>query len=186
MTWRIQAWQAGDHVPSETEFDEGESIERESDKSEPDPFMATYGGERRQRIVFPKALASPTVLWGSSPYGAHVHQEPRQYPSRPATTTGRATSATPPTPRPSQPAGGGGHQSLDIGAFMATVLQAQTENQLAIAAASHNNMVAFHTETAQATAWTVSPLQQLLPSPGGAIWTHLPTSPAHTGLTKRP
>ncbi len=108
MTWRIQAWQAGDHAPSETEFDEGESIDKESDKSEPDPFMATYGGVKRQRIVFPKALAFPTVSWGGSPYGARVHQEPRQYPSRPATTTGRATSAKPPTPRPSQPAGGGG------------------------------------------------------------------------------
>jgi hypothetical protein len=35
---------------------------------------------------------------------------------------------------------------------MATMLQAQTENQLAIAAASHNNMVAFHTATAQVSA----------------------------------
>ena len=108
MAWRIQAWQAGDHAPSDTEFDEGESIDEESDASEPDPFMATYGGERRQRIVFPKAPAPPAVSWGGSPYGARVHQEPRQYPSRPATTTGRATSANPHTPRPSQPAGGGG------------------------------------------------------------------------------
>ncbi len=107
-TWRIQAWQAGDHAPFETEFDEGELVDEESDTSEPDPFMATYGGERRRRIVFPKAPAASTVSWGSSPYGARVHQEPRQYPSRPATTTGQATSATPPTPRPSQPAGGGG------------------------------------------------------------------------------
>ncbi len=35
---------------------------------------------------------------------------------------------------------------------MATMLQAQTENQLAIAVASHTNMVAFHTATAQAIA----------------------------------
>jgi hypothetical protein len=152
MTWKIHAWQAGDHAPSETEFDKGESIDEDNATSEPDPFMAIYGGERRQRIVFPKALSSPTVSRGGSPYGARVHQEPWHYPSRPATTTGRATSATPSTPRPSQPAGGGGHQSLDIGAFMATMMQAQTENQLAIAAASHNNMVAFHTATAQASA----------------------------------
>ncbi len=35
---------------------------------------------------------------------------------------------------------------------MATVLKAQTDNQLAIAAASHTNMVAFHTAMAQANA----------------------------------
>jgi hypothetical protein len=35
---------------------------------------------------------------------------------------------------------------------MATVLKAQTDNQLAIAVASHTNMVAFHTATAQASA----------------------------------
>jgi hypothetical protein len=41
---------------------------------------------------------------------------------------------------------------MDIGAFMATMLQAQTENQLDIAAVSHTNMVAFHMATAQAIA----------------------------------
>jgi hypothetical protein len=41
---------------------------------------------------------------------------------------------------------------MDIGAFMATMLQAQMENQLAIAAASHTNMVVFHMVTAQAIA----------------------------------
>ena len=35
---------------------------------------------------------------------------------------------------------------------MATVLKAQMDNQLVIAAASHTNMVAFHTATAQANA----------------------------------
>ncbi len=35
---------------------------------------------------------------------------------------------------------------------MATMLQAQMENQLAIAAASHTNMVVFHMVTAQAIA----------------------------------
>jgi hypothetical protein len=160
MAWRINAWQAGDHTPSETEFDEGESVDEESATSEPNPFMATYGGDRRQRIVFPKPHTPPTVSWGGSPYGAPIHQEPGQYPTRPAgrpenrrpTTTGRATLANPSTPWPSQMAGRGGHQILDIGAFMATMLQAQTDNQLAIAAASHNNMVAFHTATAQVSA----------------------------------
>ena len=41
---------------------------------------------------------------------------------------------------------------LDIGAFMATMLQEQTEKQLAIVVVSHTNMVAFHTATAQAIA----------------------------------
>jgi hypothetical protein len=64
---------------------------------------------------------------------------------------------------------GGGHQSLDIGAFVATVLQAQMENQLAIAAASHNNVVAFHTMTAQASAasgWKDSHSCQTVHPPG--------------------
>jgi hypothetical protein len=135
-------------------------MDEDSAASEPDPFMATFGGERRQRIVFPKPQPPPTVSWGGSPYGARVHPDPGHYPTRPArrpenqqpATTGRTTTTNPSTPQSSQTAVGGGHQSLDIGAFMATMLQAQTDNQLAIAAASHNNMVAFHTATAQASA----------------------------------
>ena len=41
---------------------------------------------------------------------------------------------------------------FDIGAFVVTMLQAQMENQRAIAVASHMNMVAIHTATAQAIA----------------------------------
>jgi hypothetical protein len=43
-------------------------------------------------------------------------------------------------------------QSLDIGAFMATMLRAQMDSQLAIAVASHTNMLAFHTVRVQASA----------------------------------
>ena len=152
MAWRVQVWQAGHHGTSDTEFDDGESIGGDSAISEPDPFMATYGGERRQRIVFPKAHTPASFSWGGSPYGTSTPGQAHPA-ARMPTISGRPTLATPPAPRPSLPArGDGGVQSLDIGAFMATMLQAQTENQLAIAAASHSNMVAFHTATAQANA----------------------------------
>jgi hypothetical protein len=80
MAWRVQAWQAGHHAASDTEFDEGELIGGKSAISDPDPFMATYGGERRQRIVFPKAHTPTAVSWGGSPYGTsrrHHHRRHR-------------------------------------------------------------------------------------------------------------
>jgi hypothetical protein len=67
-------------------------------------------------------------------------------------SSGGARAGGQPTAQHSQGLPVAAQQSLDIGAFMATMLRAQTDKQLAIAVASHTNMVAFHTATAQASA----------------------------------
>jgi hypothetical protein len=73
--------------------------------------------------------------------------------TKPTTTSrGGARAGGNPTAQHGQGLPAAAQQSLDIGAFMATMLQAQTDSQLAIAAASHTNMVAFHTAMVQASA----------------------------------
>jgi hypothetical protein len=161
--WRFEAWQAGNQAPSETEFyDDQSAAELEASPITADPFFATFGGDRRPRIIFPGGHHHQGLSWGGSPYGAQVqpslgHQSvhPAAMPSTHPTAEPTNANEGGPSARgqpTSQHGQEGPYQGLDIGVFMATVLKAQTDNQLAIAAASHTNMVAFHTATAQANA----------------------------------
>ncbi len=161
--WRFEAWQAGDRASSETEFNDDQSAaEREALPVTADPFFATFGGDRRPRIIFPGGHHHQGPSWGGSPYGAQVqpslgHQSvhPEAMPSTHPTAEPTNAKEGGPSARgrpTSQHGQEGPYQGLDIAVFMATVLKAQTDNQLAIAAASHTNMVAFHTATAQANA----------------------------------
>jgi hypothetical protein len=166
MAWRIKAWEAGKQASSETEFNEGESANKQEDPPvEIDPFLALFGGDWQPRIIFPGPQTSRAPSWGGSPYGAQVQlgwgqhpTHPTAMPFRPPTTKpttasrGGARAGGNPTAQHGQGLPAAAQQSLDIWAFMATMLWAQMDSQLVIAAASHTNMVAFHTATAQASA----------------------------------
>jgi hypothetical protein len=45
MTWRVNAWNAGSHASSETEYDEGDLPDEGENPPEIDPFFATFGGD---------------------------------------------------------------------------------------------------------------------------------------------
>jgi hypothetical protein len=166
MTWRIKAWEANKRTSSETEFDEGESPNKQkAPLEEIDPFLAIFGGDRQPRILFPGVQTRWAPSWGSSPNGARVQPGLGQHPAHPTAMPSKHPTAKPtnassggartggqPTTQHGQGLPAAAQQSLDIGAFMATMLPAQTDSQLAIAMASHTNMVAFHTVTAQASA----------------------------------
>jgi hypothetical protein len=71
MTWRIKAWEANERPSSETEFNEGESPDKQ--KAPPEeivPFLAIFGRDRQPRILFPGVQTRRAPSWGSSPYGA--------------------------------------------------------------------------------------------------------------------
>ncbi len=71
--WRIKAWQSGKRTSSDTEFDEGESSdERKALPENIDPFLATFGGERQPRILFPGVHNRQSLSMGGSPYGARA------------------------------------------------------------------------------------------------------------------
>jgi hypothetical protein len=53
---------------------------------------------------------------------------------------------------------------------MATMLRVQTDSQLAIAAASHTNMVAFHTATAQASAMSGRKDARMMVAKTSILW----------------
>ncbi len=162
--WRMDAWQSGERTASNTEFDEGKSSdEQKAPPEDIDPFFATFEGDWQPRILVPGVHNRQIPSWGSSPNGACAQSDLGHWP-----THLNAMPSNRPTDKPTnargsgaRPGGGGQptaqhnrewpHQGLNIGAFMATVLKAQTDNQLAIAAARHTNMVAFHTATAQAS-----------------------------------
>jgi hypothetical protein len=166
MAWRIKAWKAGKQASSRTEFNEGESADKQEDPPEEiDPFLALFGGDRQPRIIFPGPQTSRAPSWGSRPYGARVQLGWGQHPAHPTampfrhpttkpTTASRggARAGRNPTAQHGQGLPAAAQQILDIKSFMATMLRAQTDSQLVIAAASHTNMVAFHTATAQASA----------------------------------
>jgi hypothetical protein len=166
MTWRIKAWEAGKWTSSETKFNEGESPDKQkAPPEEIDPILAIFGGDRQLRILFLGVQTHRAPSWGGSPYGARVQPCLGQHPAHPTAMPSRHPTAKPtnaslggaraggqPSAQHGQGLPAAAQQSLDIKAFMATMLRVQTDSQLANAAASHTNMVAFHTATAQASA----------------------------------
>ncbi len=69
--WRFEAWQAGNRASSETEFNDDQSAEElEASPVTADPFFATFGGDRRPRIIFSGVHHHQGPSWGGSPYGA--------------------------------------------------------------------------------------------------------------------
>jgi hypothetical protein len=160
-TWRREEWQASKDSALDMDFDEGDSVKDLKLPPEDirDPFMTIFGGGRQPQIIFPGQQTRNPTSWGGSPYGARVHHGTGQHtPSPSAARHGGAKASTGARMMAQQGTGHSAthhaatHPVVDIGAFMATMLQAQTDNQLAIAAASHTNMVAFHMAMAQAIA----------------------------------
>jgi hypothetical protein len=71
MAWRKKVWEAGEQASSETEFNEGESADKQEDPPEEiDPFLALFGGDWQPRIIFLGPQTSQAPSWGGSPYGA--------------------------------------------------------------------------------------------------------------------
>ncbi len=99
-----------------------------------DDFLSVFGGGRRPRVSFPKHQPCQGLApvarntWGGSPY---TNQVPR----------GHLGTHLPST----QPA-------INLGALLTTMLQAQDDSQMAVAAANNANIIAFTTATAQALA----------------------------------
>jgi hypothetical protein len=125
--------------------------------------MTVFSSGQQPRIIFLGQQTCNPTSWGGSPYGAWVHHGTGQHTPSPsaAQSSSRHGGAKDSTGARMTTQQGTGHSAtrhmathpfVDTGAFMATMLQAQTDNQLTIAAASHTNMVAFHTATAQAIA----------------------------------
>ncbi len=101
-----------------------------------DDFDNMFGGGQRRPVYVPPVRPDQTARpKGGLMFGAS------QPPVAGASTAGGM-----------QGSAAGGMQGTDFATIMATILQSQTDNQLAIAAASNANMIAFQTATAQALA----------------------------------
>ena len=111
-------------------------------------------GDRHQLKDPPEIIPLARTIPGGdfdSLFRDRVHSRPSAAHRPPKRARLLAGPASGPVPVPGPPAHGppGG---IDLAALVAAIIQGQNENQLAIAAASTANLMAFHTTTAQALA----------------------------------